>query len=143
MNQLCEEAKTVRVMNSVAAGTSAQNSSVLDTAGFDGVRFTALFGALTATQVTSMKLQSGAASDGSDMADITGAATAALADADGTKCLQIDLALSGAKRYVRAVVSRGTANAVIDGVVADLYKGKKCPVDQHTSVKELVKVVGG
>lgn len=143
MNQLMEEVKLVRLMNSVAAGTSVQNSTALDTAGYDGVVLIAAFGTLTATQVTSFKAQSGAASNGSDAADITGAATAALADGDSNKCLAIDIALSASKRYVRGVVLRATANAVIDGVWALLYKGKKAPVDLDATVKELVKVVGG
>jgi hypothetical protein len=45
---LSKTAKVVRVLDSVAAGTTAQNGSVVDMSGFEGVQFVALFGALTA-----------------------------------------------------------------------------------------------
>lgn len=132
---LSEEVVTTRVMNAVAAGTSNQNGTTLDMAGFDAVRFTALFGALTATQVTGLKAQQGDALDASDMADITGAATSALADADGNKALILDVSrLLITKRYVRCVVTRGTANAVIDGVIADQYKGRSRSTTQGSTV---------
>ena len=47
------------------------------------MQFMALFGALTATQVTSLKVQQGSLADGSDMADLAGSLHTALADADG------------------------------------------------------------
>jgi hypothetical protein len=146
MNHLVEECKFVRVMNAVAAGTSVQSSTALDTRGYDGIAWVTLFGALTATQVTSLQAQSGAASNGSDATDITGAATAALADADGNKALILDMQLSGNPRnkpYVRCQVKRATANAVIDGMIAILYKGRKCPISLDATIKEAVKFVGG
>ena len=39
------------------------------------------------------------------------------------------------KRYVRAVVTRGTANAVIDGVIALQYSPRVEPVTNDTTVK--------
>jgi hypothetical protein len=51
------------------------------------------------------------------MADLAGSLHTALADTDGNKCLVTDV-FRPQKRYVRAVVTRGTANAVIDGVIA-------------------------
>lgn len=137
---LTDKTKTTRVMNAVAAGTTSQTSSVIDMQGFDGCRFTALFGALTATQVTSLKVQQSDNSDGSSAEDLTGASTAALADGDGNKCLIVDV-LRPTKRYLKAVVVRGTANAVIDGVIAEQYTARTLPTTQPTSVKEAVKVV--
>jgi hypothetical protein len=80
--QHMELVKVVRVSNAVAAGVTNINCTHVDMTGFDGVEFIAALGALTATQVTAMKAQMGAAANDSDMADITGAATAAMADGD-------------------------------------------------------------
>ena len=126
--------KTVRVMNAVAAGTSNQNGSVVDTQGYEGVMFVASFGALTATQVTGLKAQQGLVSDGSDMADLAGSATGPMGDADGNKTLVLDV-FKPMERYVRPVITRSVANAVIDGVVAILYRAKQAPTTQDTTVK--------
>jgi len=130
---LLKNIKVTRVLNAVAAGTTDQNSSILDMQGFDGVLFIAAFGTLTATQVTSLKAQQGAASDLSDAADLAGTATGPLADADGNKLLCLDV-YRPQERYVRCVVDRGTANAVIDGVIAIQYAGSKLPISQGTTV---------
>ena len=39
------------------------------------------------------------------------------------------------KRYVRAVVMRGTANAVIDGMIALQYSARVHPVTHNSTVK--------
>ena len=131
---LSKSIKVTRALNSVAAGTSLQNGSVIDMSGFEGVQFIALFGALTATQVTSLKVQEGNLADGSDMADLAGSPHTALGDADGNKCLVTDV-FRPQKRYVRSVVTRGTANAVIDGVIALQYSPRLKPVTNDSTVK--------
>lgn len=130
---LIKNVKVTRVMNAVAAGTSDQEGSVLDMQGFDGVVFVAAFGTLTASQVTSLKAQQGAASNLSDAADLEGTATGPLADGDGNKLLVLDV-YRPQERYVRCVVDRGTANAVIDGVIAIQYAGAKLPIAQGSTV---------
>ena len=131
---LSKYTKVTRALNGVVAGTSNQNGSVIDMSGFEGVQFVALFGALTATQVTSLKVQQGNLADGSDMADLEGSLHTALADTDGNKCLVTDV-FRPQKRYVRAVVTRGTANAVIDGVIALQYSARVQPVTNDSTVK--------
>ena len=131
---LSKAVKVARVLNGVAAGTTEQTGSVIDMQGFEGVQFVALFGALTATQVTSLKVQQGSLADGSDMADLEGSLHTALADADGNKCLVTDL-FRPQKRYVRCVVRRGTANAVIDGALALLYSPRIEPVTADATIK--------
>ena len=126
--------KLVRVMNAVAAGTSDQNSSSVDMAqdaGFRGVRFMALFGTLTATQVTQIKVQG--SDDNSSWSDLTGTNVGPMADADSNKMLVVDV-YRPVHRYVRCVVDRGTANAVIDGVVAELYDPNACATSTDTTV---------
>lgn len=124
------------VNNAAAAGTTDLTSSSVDMAadvGFDEVTFIAKFGALTATQVTQIKAQQ-SSDDGSadDFTDIAGSNTGPMADADSNKTLV--LTLRPQKRYVRCVVDRGTANAVLDSVIAIQSMARKLPVTQSTGV---------
>ena len=131
--QLGNNIKITRVLNAVAAGTTDQQSAVLDMQGWDGVLFLAAFGTLTATQVTSLNAQQGTQVGGGDMADLAGSKVGPLADGDSNKCLQLDVRRP-LERYVRAVVDRGTANAVIDGVIAIQYSGRAAPALLAASV---------
>ena len=131
--QLNTGIKITRVLNAVAAGTSAQNGSILDMQRYEGVLFIALFGTLTATQVTSIKAQQDTDSAGGTMADLYGTLVGPLADADSNKCLVLDV-LKPRERYVRCVVNRATANAVIDGVIAIQYAAGKAPTAHAASV---------
>ena len=56
-----------------------------------------------------------------------------LADADGNKMLAVDV-FRPRERYVRLVIDRATANAVIDGVIAIQYGARKMPTTHATSV---------
>jgi hypothetical protein len=118
-HNLTHNVVTSVVLREVAAGTTSTASSAVDTLGYAGVRFVAGFGTLTASQVTNLKAQH--SDDNSTWADIAGTATANLADADGGKLLIVDV-FKPTKRYVRASVQRGTANAVINGVIAERYR---------------------
>jgi hypothetical protein len=147
-----KQCKVTRVVNATAAGTTTINSSILDMSGYDGVVFIALFGTLTATQVTSLKVQSGNAANLSDAADVTqpqlvngsvvNSTTVAgpLGDSQSNFCL-ISEVLRPQARYVRAVVVRGTANAVIDGVIAIQYRAAKQPVTQDASTVSATALV--
>lgn len=138
---LGKSSKCSRPINATAAGTSAVNGSTVDMTGFDSVLFIAAIGTLTATQVTSLKAQGGAASNGSDAADITGANTSAMADGDSNKLLVLDV-VRPQFRYVRPVVVRGTANAVVDGCVAIQYNiaGRSPLQTQDTTVSQIAGV---
>lgn len=122
--QLSTSVLPIRVSNAVAAGTTAVNSAWVDVANADGVRFIALLGTLTANQVTSMKLQGACLANQADAADLRDSTsnsviqTANAADADTNKVLVAEV-YKPKVRYVRAVVNRGTANAVVDGILAE------------------------
>ena len=136
-----QRTRVIRVNTGTVAGTTDINcpsSSGVDMSqngGYRGVRFIALMGALTGTQVTKLKVQG--SPDGSDYTtlggDLLATATAAMADADGTKMLVCDV-YRPVHRYLRAVVDRGTANAVIDGVIAELYDPISEPTSDDTTV---------
>lgn len=143
MSFLTEQVHTKRVMNAVAAGTSDQNSSSVDMAsdgGWDGVRFIFLAGTLTSSQVTKLKAQVSSDDGGSDdFSDLASSASTAMADADSNKMIILDIQRPP-KRYVRCVVDRGTANCVIDGVIAEMYRGRNLPstIDSTTSSRTLL-----
>lgn len=133
--------KEVRCVNSTAAGTTTVNGSSIDLqAGpglFTGCKFTCLLGTLTATQVTKLKAQG--SDDNSTWTDLTDDAlggtlvTDAAADADSNDMLVLDI-FRPRHRYLRPVVVRGTANAVIDGVIAQLYHAPMEPVAVDATV---------
>lgn len=135
--------KHQRVSNAVAAGTSDINTTVVDRQGFAGVKWTVAWGAISATAVTRCKVQQGTLSDGSDMADLEGSLTSTLTPTtDDNKITVVDL-YTCTERYVRLVIDRGTANAVVDSAVAELYGAAIEPVTQDaTTVDELKTLIG-
>lgn len=143
-SQLSTAIKPIRVSNAVAAGTTDVNTTAVDCMNADGVRFTVLFGALTANQVTSVKLQGGSLANGADAADLLDSSTgtviktANLADADTNRVAVIEV-YKPKVRYVRAVIDRGTANAVIDGVLAELILRNPLPFSADSTVAASAK----
>lgn len=129
---LTNATKTQRVLNATAVGTTNVNTSVVDTAGFGGVRFIVLYGAVT-DGTNSIKAQQGTASDGSDMADLAGT-NVAVAATDDNKLAVVEV-IRPRERYVRAVVVRGGATgAVIDGAIAELFDPAVEAVTKHADV---------
>jgi hypothetical protein len=136
--QLSTSVLPIRVSNAVAAGTSAVNSAWVDCANADGVRFIAMLGALTANQVTSLKLQGACLANQADAADLKDSSsgnviqTANAADTDTNKILVVEV-YKPKVRYVRAVVNRGTANAVVDGILAQEILRNPLAYTAHSS----------
>ena len=122
--------KFTRVLDAVAAGTSDQNSSSVDMKSYDAVTFVVGFGAITASAVTSIKLQG--SDDDSSFSDLAGTAIT-VADSDDDKIVLSEIN-QPQQRYVRCVVDRGTQNAVIDFAVALQSKANKAPVTQSSTV---------
>lgn len=127
--------KTIRIENAAAAGTSNIDGDTIDTQGYDGIRCIALLGALTATQTTKLIAMQGDLANGSDATAITGAETAVPADDDDNRCLILDV-IQPRKRYVTFRLVRGVANAVLDGMVVELYKGRVYPAIQDATIAE-------
>lgn len=132
--------KSTRVVNATAAGITAINSTSVDMQDFESVKFVCCLGALTATQVTSLKAQG--STDNVTFNDIAGAVTANAADADSNKMLILEV-YRPQQRYVRAVVNRATANAAVDSVTALQSGPKKAPTTNDASTtSSAVSVVG-
>jgi predicted outer membrane lipoprotein len=134
MPQETNRTKVVRIKNAVAAGTGdTQTSAILDTAGFTGVRLIAAFGTITATAVTSVKIQDGNDSGLSDAHDVAGSGLSLTPTTDNNSLAILDI-YRPVKRYLTLVVTRATANAVIDGMFAELYEGRDYPEAADSTV---------
>ena len=132
-NNLLEATKTTRVMNAVGAGSADENSDSVDMKDFESVMFVASIGTLTGTQITDMKAQQSSDDASADaFADLEGTQTDAMADSDSDQVIILDI-VRPRERYVRAVLERGTANAVIDGIVAIQYNPRKLPTTQDAT----------
>lgn len=116
----------------VAAGTSDQNGNIEDMSGYDGIRFIYAMGTITGSAVTSLKVQQGAVSNMSDAADLLGT-DVTIADTDDDSLIIVEV-WKPRERYVRPVLLRGTANAVIDFGIAEKYGAYKFPVTQDADV---------
>jgi hypothetical protein len=132
MMNLARNLRIARALNAVAAGQSNQNGGVIDMANYEGVVFIAALGTLASGAVTGMKAQQGNQANLSDAADLAGTAVS-IADAEDNELLVLDI-YRPAERYVRAVVTRGTADATIDGVIAIQYGPRVLPVTQDATV---------
>lgn len=117
-NNLSNSIKTTRSIDATVAGTTDINGSSVDMANFGGCRFTVGFGVITSTAVTSVKIQT--SSDNSAFNDLAGTAVT-VADDDDNKVVILDI-YRPQERYLRPVVDRATANAVIDFALAEQYE---------------------
>jgi len=137
--QLSANCKVIHVLNAVAAGTSDQTGAEIDMQGWEGVCFIADIGALNATQQTALQAI-GSNASGAEAEFNTNAQTPFMADGDGNKVLVLDV-FQPVTRYVKPVVIRGTANAVINCVIAILYRGHKKPLVEDATVSQLAAFV--
>jgi len=114
-----------------AAATTDITSDAIDTAGFDGCTFVIPFGTITATAVTSVKAQQCDTTGGS-YADLTGTAQT-VADSDDDKTFYIEI-FNPREQFLKCVVDRGTANAVVGAITAILWNAGNRPVTYASPV---------
>jgi hypothetical protein len=129
MKNLLDDIKIVNVMAAATAATTTLNGSiVIDRQGFEGCLTIVSLGDVTDTSVLGLQMQENDSNSTTGMTDITGAAAAFTAGASNAdeKILAVDVH-KPRKRYLRPVVTRGTANAVIKGAIAILYNGRFPP----------------
>lgn len=119
-----------------AAGTTNINTEVVDTLGYDGIRFIIGFGAIVSGAATSIKVQQGQAANMSDAADLLGSAQT-VADTDDNTVFISEINRP-AERYVRLSTLRATQNATVDFVIAELYGGRKLPVTHAAAAGQMV-----
>lgn len=113
-----------------SANTTDLTSEAIDTADFDGVRVIVGFGTITAGAVTSVKAQQCDTSGGT-YADLEGTSIT-VADDDDNQCAVIDIK-KPRERFIKIVTDRGTQNAVVDFIVAEMYGPRELPVTHDTA----------
>lgn len=130
------DAKIIRVENASAAAQTEVVTDVVDMQGFDSVAFVALLGDVTSGSVLTLTLKTNSANSVSSPTPVTtevaATYTAGASDADN-KMLVID-AHQPRDRYVFASLTRTTANAVVDGIIAILYNAGERPVTIDATV---------
>ena len=119
---LSDEVKISVVAPASAAGLTTINSTVIDTAGYDGVLFLTTFGTITAGGVQSIKVQQDTVVGMGGAADLAGSAITVADDDDG-QSFWIDIRRPR-ERFVRCVVSRATQNSVVGEIYAFRYRGR-------------------
>lgn len=131
--------KNIKVTPVAASAVAAQTevlTSVLDMSGFDGVMFIALLGDVTATSVLTLTAKGNTASSTSSPTPVTQVATsvftAGASDADD-KALVVDV-YDPMLRYAFASLTRTTANAVVNGIIAIQYTAEYKPTTQAATV---------
>lgn len=124
----------------LAAGTSDVNSGSVDMANFGGVAFLVAFGDNADTGTFAGKLQQsdddGSADDWSDVAGSAISFTAGATDTDN-KMIAWDVR-APLKRYLRVAIDRGTANTVIQSLIALKYTPRETPVTQATGAGQFI-----
>jgi hypothetical protein len=130
--------KMIVLSGVIAAGAAdITNLAGVDTFGFSGCAILVQMGALSATQVTSLRGQysnDDAAAD--PYADIEGSSTGNALDADSNKLLVLDI-YRPKKRYIKPIIKRATANAVITSVVVILYDAASEPVAASSTTSKV------
>jgi len=134
MENLLPAVKVHRPKAAVAAGQTQVLSDGVNKDNAEGIMFIVAVGAITATGTVDVKAQQ---SDDDGVADaysdLEGSALAQLDDTKDDSVAVLDIKRPQ-KRYVRIVVDRGTANSVIDGIIAIKYGARKQPVEQPGGV---------
>lgn len=132
MNNLSRAGKVTRLSNAVAAGQATTNCSSVDMKGFDAVTFYCLIGAIDPTGTVDLKAQQSSDNAVADaFADLEGTKISYTADDDNkVAILEVD---HPRERYVRPVVITGTADGVIDGVIAVQTRASAEPVTHDST----------
>ena len=136
---LSNEVKATVVSGHTNAGQAAVTGTHVDmggTVGFDSVMFIFVLGTVSAGSVMVAKAQEGNNSGDSDQADIAGTSVSVTdsGGASSNKIAAIVDVVKPQKRFVRPVITPGTANAEIDMIIALQYNARSRPTVQDASV---------
>jgi len=134
MRSILKDTKITRVKNAVAAGTSEILSDTVDMQGYDSVIYVIALGDVDNTCVLTPTAKSNPTdSTSGGTTEKAGTATTATATSADNKLLVIEV-LRPSQRYVFVSLTRTTANAVLDSIVAVQHAAKSMPVTQGTTV---------
>lgn len=120
-----------RTLNAVAAGTTDQKSTALET--MRSITYIVLLGAITATGTGTVSIQESDTTTDGDFTTLAGpSAQAAWTDADSNKDIVVE-ADKVTKKYTRVLIDISTANAVLNGVYYIMHDERKKPPTQPST----------
>lgn len=127
-----------RVSAGVTAGTGTKKATIVDMAGYDEVTFIVLFGEVTNTSKVKVQVAQHSTNVTGSMVVTTATTDEIVSDGTEVKLSDKAVALTVNKpleRYLELQTVIGTANAVIDGVIAILGQARTKPVDLDATVQ--------
>lgn len=128
MRNYLAEMKKVTAIQPISLASATSTSVIIDTKGFSLASFLIQFGAV-AGDITSVTVQSSAASNFADPVDRLEANAAAITAAEsGAAVLGADVDIRNWERYVRIVVVKAASAAVLSGTVI-LGNAHTSPID--------------
>ncbi len=131
---LKETTKLILSKTAVAAGVTAiSDAAVVDMQGYGGCRFIFSFGTITAGAVTSIGVAGKDTNTPTPGVDDLAGSGASVADDDDDKIIAVDIK-NPLQRYLRPFVVRGTQNAVLNSIIAELYNPIKAPTTPDASL---------
>jgi hypothetical protein len=148
MFNLLKDCLIVKASNGAAAGTSEVDSSIIDlgsvggVGGFDAITWIVDLGTVTSTCVLTAQAQQNSLNQTSGMANVGTAATITDAGGATSNKLLVTEVIVPSKRYHRLALTRTTANAVVNTIIAILHRSKDRPVTPDASVAASALSVG-
>ena len=140
---LHENAKFVQALDPDAYAATAQNGVAIDTKGYEDITFALQVGDIGTAGTLAAKVQESDAS-GSGFADVTGAAIVTMTKASpdqSNKAALIRLRLEAPrKRYLRIVVTPGTAACDVGALAILTGPSDHKPISQPSYVDQVVSV---
>ena len=132
MHSIEKNLKVVNLLISDEYAAGTDNGTCVDSMGFEEMLIILNVGENAAGGTLDVKLQEGAESDGSDAADITGAAFTQITTSNDVNIYVARLNLRGRERYIRAVGVTATAACTysVSGIMAGALS---LPVSQVNS----------
>jgi hypothetical protein len=126
-----------------AANNTDSNSDIIDMKDYDGVLFVTPVTDSAQNGVATLKVEQDEANADTGMTAATGAsATATSAENDdlNDKLLVVDV-YRPIERYVQAVRTSSAANIAFGSLIAILYKGRKLPEAEHSTILDAVMAI--
>lgn len=121
-----------RVSSALIAGSTVHNVTAYDMSGYEGVAFLVNMGALTTGTVVNAHIEM-ATSSGGTYSDISGSAANLLSTQFSDDAWLITEAYRPRDRWVRCVIDRASANAVINSVMMARYGANQSAVTHSTA----------
>jgi len=116
------------------AGGAVINGSSVDCAGYEQLLAHVELGAIASAANTSLSVKLQESADNSTFTDVNGAATAAILNAGQNAPYLLAVNLSERKRYLRAVVTAGSAGGGLLSASFELSAGRHLPPTQDKPV---------